>query len=103
MPNGTPDSGAPYIIICSSRIAVAIAKEPTEKLNAVSKGASELCSYYALRLRNTLDPLKLKPISKLQHEIMDNLGMKKDEAEAKCLEMLGLMDALEHELGSGTY
>ena len=96
-------SGAPYIIICSARIAVAIAKESTDKLNAVSQGASQLCTYYAVRMRSALDNTKLLPISELQHYIMDNLGMQKEEAEEKCTEMLALMDALERDLGSGSY
>jgi hypothetical protein len=98
-----PDSGAPYIIICSTRIAVAATSDSKDKLNAVSKGASELASYYSMRLRSTLDNAKLLPISTLQHEIMDDIGMSKSEAEVKCEQMLALMDQLEHDLGSGSY
>lgn len=86
-------SEAPYIIICSGRIDQLAAEGKTaSQIKAASDAARNLVVYFGERV--TIDDTK--PISDLQHEMMDNFTTwSKDEVTAKVNEMFGLLDALE--------
>lgn len=89
-------SRAPYIIICSGRIAAAATDDPVQKLKAASDCATALVCHLAIVHGDDLTSTDTQPISDLQHFMMDNLlTLKKDEAEVKVKEMIGLLYQLE--------
>lgn len=95
-------SGANYIIICSSRIAVSAATSPLQKIKAVSDGAAQLASHVEATYEGKQPDLQA--ISDLQHYLMDHMHeMTPEESEAKVEEMVELMDALEDQLAGETY
>lgn len=67
-----PDSGAPYIIICSAKIAIAQAADEAEKIKAASDGVVQLASFMQMFYKhfNLADCL---PLATLQHELMDHV------------------------------
>lgn len=93
-------SRAPYIIICNGRINLLEAKGSGGKIQAASGAASALVTYYGDQLSSE----DTKPISDLQHEMMDNMGKwTKAEAKAKVAEMFALLDALEEKFEHHEY
>lgn len=89
-------SQANYIIICEYKINVLIAKTVPGKLQALSSGAAALVSHIDLQHPGKLTNEDTKPISELQHYIMDNLlTMKAKEAKEKIEEMFTLWNVLE--------
>lgn len=67
-----PDSGAPYIIICSTRINVAATTDETAKIQAASNGAAQFASFMQSHYKHFV-PSDALPISTLQHDLMDYL------------------------------
>ena len=102
MPEG---SRAPYIIICAGRIDVALAKNGFEMLQAVSRTAANLVTYFGERLTDG----DTRPISDLQHAIMDVVSGRTTpgtrstgfESASDMVEgMFALLDALEDKMRS---
>jgi hypothetical protein len=94
-----PPSGsrAPYIIICSGRIAASATNDPVQKLKAISDCATALVSHLAVVHGDQLTFEDTQPISDLQHEIMDGLHeFSKDDAEEKVRDMVRLLYRLEN-------
>lgn len=97
----TPEGGsrAPYIIICNGRIDLAAARNNIEMIQAASRAATSLVSYYGDKLTYT----DTKPISKLQHEMMDLVTSSASDRmpqthrspDEMVDEMFALLDALE--------
>lgn len=71
----TPVSGSPYIIICSSRINIALALDEGGKIKAASDGAVALVSFMQLYYKTFKDSDCLN-ISALQHTLMDHVNGK---------------------------
>lgn len=98
MSNGTGQSKAPYIIICSGEIDVLAAGSQSVsvlKVKAASDAARNLVSYYGDRLTAE----DTQPISHLQHTMMEALpSVKKAAAEMMVSEMFDLLHALEDRL-----
>lgn len=89
-------SRAPYIIICSSLTEVLEASTAAKKICAASKGAADLVKHLAEVHKSKLKFEHTKPISDLQHEMMENLKKyTKPQAKAKCDEMFTLLYELE--------
>jgi hypothetical protein len=65
MANGTGQSKAPYIIICSGEINLAAARDALGRMQAASNCAAALVTYYGEKL--TL--ADTQPISELQHDM----------------------------------
>lgn len=104
-----PQSSASYIIICSGRIAVAIANKIEDKIDAASKCAAQLCSFIE-STANELNSKDFLPIQTLQHELMDHLlgidesrKLKDVDIEHKIAEMFLEFDALEDKYSGHTY
>jgi len=96
MANGDGQSKAPYIIICNGRIEVLAAKTPAEQLVAASRAAMRLTSFYDQK--GWLDYEDSKPISDLQHRMMDLMNVKeKGDVQGMVTEMFEKLDALEKE------
>lgn len=92
-----PTSGANYVIICNGRIGAAAAKDPQAKILAASDCATRLLSHIEAR-HGDIDETLVKPISDLQHEMMETMvSMSREEAEVKVQQMFILLDGLEHE------
>lgn len=100
MPEG---SRAPYIIICQGRIDVALAKNGFEMIQAASRCAANLVTYYGEKLSNA----DTRPISDLQHAMMDVVSAQKtagshatgfQTASEMVDEMFALLDALEKKM-----
>lgn len=95
---------ADYIIICQGRIDVALAKNGFEMIQAASRGAVALVTYYGDRLTDE----DTKPISDLQHKMMDLVstrakGRTRHEplsADEMVDQMFALLDALEQRMNS---
>lgn len=106
MANGLPPSGSrvPYIIICAGRIEAALAPNGFQTIRAASNCAASLVTYYGDRLTYE----DTKPISKLQHEMMDLVsGRAIARTRAQPLgademvdQMFALLDALEQKMKS---
>lgn len=103
MANGLPPSGsrAPYIIICAGRIEAALAPNGFQVIRAASNCAAALVTYYGDRLTYE----DTKPISKLQHDMMDLvIGRTREHslgaASEMVDEMFALLDALEQKMKS---
>lgn len=104
MSNGNPPpvSGSSYIIICSRRIQVKLAKTAAEIVIAVSSGAGELCAFMELKFNAT--PADMAAISQLQHFLMDNAdALRWHEAHEKAEEMFALLTELEHKYPMHAY
>lgn len=99
MSNGEPVSGAPYIIICRSRAEIAAAKNTKERVLAACRGAAQLAAYMGIRYRVSMDDADMKPISDIQHELMDYLletvQFSNAEADAKVNQMVAELYVLE--------
>lgn len=92
MANGTGQSKAAYIIICSGRIDVEAATTSVLRLKAASDTARNLVVFYGDKVTEA-DTL---PISELQHEMMENMRKWGNaKAHTKVAEMFELLDALE--------
>lgn len=86
---------ANYIIICDTEIGILAAGLSSEKIVAVSRGATTLVCQIQLVHGDAFTDADAKPISDLQHYMMDNLEtMKSLEAKDKVAEMIRLMRAL---------
>lgn len=94
MSDPPPMSGSPYIIICSIRTDLLAAKDATEKICVVNRGAGWLCVF--MEIQHDAPPSDFADISKLQHELMDGmLTLKKHEVDEKCEQMVKLFYRLE--------
>lgn len=98
-------SRAPYIIICNGRIELAVAPNGFQMLRAASNCATALVTYYGQRLTDA----DTKPISNLQHEMMEVVEGHKStgthstgfrNADEMVDEMFALLDALEQKMKS---
>lgn len=98
-------SRAPYIIICAGRIDVALAKNGFEMIRAASHCAASLVTYYGDHLTDE----DTKPISDLQHEMMDVVEGTKTQgthstefrdADEMVDEMFAKLEALEQKMKS---
>ena len=67
-----PVSGAPYIIICDSRIGIALANDEAGKIQAVSRGAAQLVSFMESHFKQ-FQLVDCLPVSQLQHQLMDHV------------------------------
>src|SRR2546429_4496631 len=73
MSNGEPVSGSPYIIICGSRIAVALAKDYDAKVYAASQGAAQFAAFMGVIYGDSDDwQADIQPLAKLQHQLMNH-------------------------------
>ncbi len=89
-------STANYVIICEGRIDVITSKDTTSKIKALSRVATNLVSHIDLVHPGQLAEADVKPISDLQHELMDNaLLLSKDQVEAYATTMFELLEELE--------
>lgn len=87
---------ANYIIICKTKIDVEEAKSTVGKIAAVSRGAADLVCHIQLTNGDHFTDADAKPISDLQHEMMDSMEIwKPAEAAAKVKEMFKLFYQLE--------
>lgn len=85
-----------YVIICKGKIDFATVKTVPEKIRALSDAATNLVSHIDIQHPGELTDEDIKPISDLQHELMDHAaGMKLKQVEAHGVTMFGLLDALE--------
>lgn len=94
----TPEGGsrAPYIIICNGRIELGVAHNSLGRIQAASRTATALVAYFGERLRGE----DARPISALQHEMMDiaaGKGLREGRSHPDELadEMFTLLDGLE--------
>lgn len=104
MSNGDPPpvSSSPYIIICSRRTQVKLAKDAGDIVMAASLAAAEVCSFMEMKFHVKAEDMV--DITKLQHDLMEGASaMKKAEAEAAAAEMFDLLTVLEHEFGEHDY
>lgn len=97
----TSGSRAPYIIICNGRIEAAVAQNGFQAIRAASNCAAALVTYYGDRLTYE----DTRPISKLQHEMMDLVtgrarAQTLDAGNAMVNQMFTLLDALEDKMKS---
>lgn len=94
-----PKSNAPYIIICSGRMAVRNAKGLGDKAVAASLCAAQLCAYMGIRYRQSMKSEDMNKISQCQHWLMDYLDVKiepgKDEVEMQIRQLIAEMYVLE--------
>lgn len=89
-------SQANYVVICEGRIDLLNAGRLTDKLQAASSAASALVRHIDIMNPGKLKDADTKPVSDLQHYMMDNFHtMKAREVKEKCAEMFALLDALE--------
>jgi hypothetical protein len=75
MSNGDPDpiSGAPYIIVCSGRTDLALAKSYDDKVNAASQCAARFAAFMANEYSESDDfNADLRPITTIQHQLMNH-------------------------------
>jgi len=85
-----------YVIICKGRIDFATGKDTAAKIRALSDAATNLVSHIELTHAGELTETDIKPISDLQHELMDQAAnMTKTQIKAHGVMMFGLLDALE--------
>lgn len=91
-------SRAPYIIICNGRIDVALAKSGFEMIQAASRTATALVSYYGDKVGDA----DTRPISELQHAMMDLVNARPSMHLSGEMvdEMFALLDALEDKMES---
>lgn len=95
---------ANYIVICKGRIRLGTAKSVGDKLRAASDAATELVKHIDTMHEGQLTTADTKPISDLQHYMMDNMDkMRADEADQKVTEMFALLDALEEKFEHHEY
>lgn len=89
---------ANYVIICNGRINVQAAHGPTGKIQAVSQCATESVKFYGDRITER----DIKPISDLQHEMMDMLSGRRTvkNADEMVDEMFALLEELEDRMDS---
>lgn len=94
----TPVSGAPYIIVCDSRIGIATATDEVGRIQAVSRGAAVLTSFMQSYYKSFKDSDCLN-LSTLQHSLMDHVNGKvplsPEQVEAKIKAMVKEMYDLE--------
>jgi len=87
---------ANYIIICKGRIDYATGKDVPAKIRALSDAAVNLTTHIDLGHPGALTESDTKPISDLQHELMNHaLTITKKQIEEHAVTMFGLLDALE--------
>lgn len=99
-----PVSGSPYIIICNGRIGLQLAQGTAEQILVASGCATALACYMGLRHKGAANlPADLQSISVAQHWLMDNLGAKKKDVDAKIAEMFEMFDALEQKYAEVGY
>ena len=93
-----PVSGAPYIIICDSRIGVALGANEDAKIQAVSRGATMLVSFMESHYKH-FDKADSTPISTIQHQLMDHVRgevvLTPEQVEAKIKGLVKEMYVLE--------
>ena len=94
----TPVSGSPYIIICDSRIGVAVADDEFGKIRAVSDGAAMLTAFMQSHYKH-FELADCAPISIIQHELMDHvldkIPLTPEQVEAKIKGLVKEMYVLE--------
>lgn len=89
-------SQANYIVICTGRTAFSAAPKSVEKIVALSNVAAALVTHIDIMHPSELTEDDTKPISDLQHFLMDNMHkLSRREVDEKAVEMFGMLDALE--------
>lgn len=89
-------SQANYIIICKGRIDFATAADTGAKIRALSDAATNLVSHIDIMSPGALSEADTKPISDLQHELMNHaLTMSADQVRMHGVEMFNFLDAIE--------
>lgn len=87
---------AQYVIICDTRIQIAAADTPISMVCAASEGAASLLSHIATVYHGRLKEEDAKPVSELQHQMMeDMLTYTEENAEDVCQEMIKRLYELE--------
>jgi hypothetical protein len=85
-----------YVIICKGRIDYATGADTGAKIRALSDAATNLTSHIDITQPGKLTEADIKPISDLQHELMNHAQtITMDQIEAHAVTMFGLLDALE--------
>ena len=86
------------MIICRGRIDVQATKNPIEKICRISACAAQLVSHIELTHGGHLTEAHTKPISDLQHDMMENMReFDKSEAELRVKAMIKELYKLEKE------
>lgn len=104
MSNGDPDpiSGAPYIIICSGRTSVALARDYDSKVVMAAHCAAGFAAFMESEYGSRDDfNDDLRPVTVIAHQLMNHaIGQHKlshEELDAKFTELWAAMTALEDE------
>ena len=101
MSNGIPDSGAPYIVICSGRIDVGLANNYDSKVSAAGLSAAAFSAFMAQAYPSDELTADLHSISVLQHKLMNHaIGVEKlthEQIDATITELFDAMSAIEQE------
>jgi len=85
-----------YVIICKGKIDFATGKDVPAKIRALSDAAANLTSHIEITRPGKLTEADIKPISDLQHELMNHAQtITKDRIEIYGVEMFTMLDALE--------
>lgn len=104
MSNGDPDpiSGAPYIIICSGRTAVALANTYDAKVLAATECSARFAAFMGTEYGEDTDFVEdLRPVTTIQHQLMNHaIGvheLSREELDQKFVDLFAAMTALEGE------
>lgn len=93
-----PVSGSPYIIICSTETDVAVAATISERVAAVSRGASHLVGWMQSYYKH-FKPIDAQSISTIQHQLMDwakgDIELTNEQVEQKIVALLAEFHELE--------
>ena len=85
-----------YVIICKGRIDFATGADTGAKIRALSDAAVNLTSHIEVTHPGKLSEADVKPISDLQHELMDQATtITPEQLNVIATEMFNLLDALE--------
>ena len=97
MSNGDPPpvSSSAYIIICSGRTEVNLAKDADTIIMAAVRTAAQTCAFLEIKKKATATDMA--DITRLQHWLMEHgAELSKQEAKDKAAEMFSLLTILEH-------
>ena len=103
MSNGDPppDSGAPYIIICSGRTDAGLANAYDDKVRAVASCAAQFAAFMGQEYGSEDFKADIQPLAHLQHQLMNHaIGvhvLTHDELDAIFVQMFAEMSRLEGE------
>jgi len=85
-----------YVIICKGRIDYATGADTGAKIRALSDAAAFLLHHIEVTQPGRLSEADTKPISDLQHYLMDHAGdITPADLELHAVEMFNYLDALE--------